>query len=151
MSGLRQALTPSSLSRSRRTGSLLELAIAFFLDLIDAVFITISPSIYSCSNRAPCGPPMTPPELLGSLGGGAKAPLVLHHHMMHRRQAFCLLVITAWSIASKLELALHHVPSAVTSHPTRVHHEPRDTSNARNIINHSSSKGDHHWSSASPI
>jgi len=90
MSGLRQALTPSSLSRSRRTGSLLELAIAFFLDLIDAVFITISPSIYSCSNRAPCGPPMTPSELLGSLGGGAKAPLVLHHHMMHRRQAFLL-------------------------------------------------------------
>ena len=29
------------------------------------------------------------------------------------------------------------------------HHEPRDTSNPHDVINYSSSKGDHHWSSSS--
>ena len=52
-----------------------------------------------------------------------------------------------WSVARKLELTLQHMPSVVTSHPTLAHHELRDTSNSHNIVNHSSSKGDHHWSS----
>ena len=37
-------------------------------------------------------------------------------------------------------------PSAWTFRHLPTHHEPRDTSNSLNIINHSSSKGDHHWS-----
>ena len=93
-------------------GSLLELAIAFLPDLADAVFITISLSMYSCFDRAPCGPPMTPSGLLGSLS--TKPPLVLHHRMMHQHQDSCLPVITAWSIAPKLELALHR--NAVDRH-----------------------------------
>ena len=43
----------TSLLRSRRTGSLLELAIAFLHDFVNAVFITFSLSMYSCS-RAYC-------------------------------------------------------------------------------------------------
>ena len=85
MSSLRHTLTPSSLSHSRRTGSLLELTIVFLLDLTDAVSITISPFMYSYSDRAPCGSPITLPGLLGSLG--AKPSLVLHHSMMHQRKA----------------------------------------------------------------
>ena len=95
------------------TGSLLRFAIAFLLDLTNAVFVTILPSMCSCSDHAWCGSPMTPPVLLKSLGG--KPPHVLHHHMMHRHQTFCLPVITAWSIAPKLELTLHHMSSANTS------------------------------------
>ena len=54
MSGLRQALTPSNLSRSRHMSSLLKLAIFFLLDLTEVVLITISPSMYSRSDCAPC-------------------------------------------------------------------------------------------------
>ena len=86
------------LSCSRRIGNLLELVIAFLLDLADTIFNTISPSMYSCSDHAPCGLPMSPSGILRSLG--AKPPLVLHHRMMHRHQASCLPVITAWYIAS---------------------------------------------------
>ena len=139
MFGLRQVLTFSSLSRSRRTGSLLELTIVFLLDLTDAVFITILSSMCSCCDRASCGSPMTPPGLLGSLG--AKPPLVLHHHIMHRRQASCLPVITAWSIAPKLELPLRHMQSTIISHHIPAHHKGRDTSNTLNVVNQSSFKG----------
>ena len=145
MSHLRQVLTPSSLSRSRSMDNLLELAIIFLLDLTNAIFITISPSVYSCSDHAPCGSPMTPSGLLGSLG--AKPPLVFHHCMMLQHQASCLSVITTWSIAPKLEFTLHHVSLTTMLHLIPVHHEPKDTSNPHNIVNHSSSKGDHHWSS----
>ena len=56
-----------------------------------------------------------------------------------------------WSIGMNLSLDLHHMPSTATSHPTPAHHEPKYTSNPHNIVNHSSSKGDHHWSSISPL
>ena len=95
------------------TGSLLGFAIAFLLDLTNAVFVTILPSMCSCSDHAWCGSPMTPPGLLKSLGG--KPPHVLHHHMMHRHQTFCLPVITAWSIAPKLARA-HPTPHVVGQH-----------------------------------
>ena len=32
-------------------------------------------------------------------------------------------------------------------HPTFAHHKLSDTSNPHDVVNHSSSKGDHHWSS----
>jgi len=113
-------------------------SITFLPDLADAIFITLSLSMYSCSDRSPCELPMTLPEFLGSLG--AKPQLVLHHRMMHRWQVSCLLVITAWYTTPKLELALTIMLLTVTSQPTSTHHEPRDTSNALNIVNHSSSK-----------
>ena len=53
MSGLCQALMLSSLSRSRCTSRVLELAIVFRLYFTDAIFITISPSTYSCYDHAP--------------------------------------------------------------------------------------------------
>src|SRR6185437_5106042 len=97
-------------------GSLLELAIAFLRDLSNAVFITISPFMCTLAlimhnvDRT-----LLRTDSSGSLG--AKSPLVLHHRMMYRHQVSCLPVITAWSIASKLELAFHHVPSTPISHP----------------------------------
>jgi len=38
-----------------------------------------------------------------------------------------------------------------TSHPMSAHYEPKDISNPHNVVNHSSSKGDHHWSSISSL
>ena len=115
MSGLRQALTPSSLSRCRRTGSRLDLTIIFLLDLIDTIFITFSLSMYSCSDLAPCGSLRTSPGLLRSLG--AKPLVVLRHRMMHRRQSSCLHVITVWYVVHKLEFALHRTQAGVRPSP----------------------------------
>ena len=47
----------------------------------------------------------------------------------------------------KFSTDLHHVTSTAMSHHTPAHHEPRDTPNLHDVVNHSSSKGDHHWSS----
>src|SRR5207237_2159532 len=62
-------------------------------DLTDAVFIPSS--TLSCSDRTPCGSPMTPPGLFGSLGPSLLA-FTLHH---------------PWSIGVNLHLDLHHPPS----------------------------------------
>ena len=81
--------------------------------------------------RALRGPPVTPPKLLGSLSPSLPA-FTLH---------------LPWSIGMNLSFDLHHTSSTVMSHPTPAHHELTDTSNPLNVINHSSSKGYHHWSS----
>jgi len=104
--------------------------------------------------RAPCGPPMTPPGLIGSLGPSLLA------FILHR------IGLSAWtfrfteptrvhpsprSFSMNLTLDLYLAPSTAMPHPTIAHHEPRDTSNPHDVVNHSSSKGDHHWSLISPL
>src|SRR5436189_5238773 len=81
-------------------------------DLTDAVFIPSSTP--SCSDRTPCGSPMTPPGLFGSLGPSLLA------FTLHR----------PWSIGVNLSLNLHHAPSTTMSHPSPAHHKPRATSYA---------------------
>ena len=81
-------------------------------DLTDAVFIPSSTP--SCSDRTPCGSPMTPPGLFGSLGPSLLA------FTLHR----------PWSIGVNLSLNLHHAPSTAMSHPSPAHHKPRATSYA---------------------
>src|SRR5207237_10548927 len=68
----------------------------------------------SCSDRTPCGSPMTPPGLFGSLGPSLLA------FTLHR----------PWSISVNLSLNLHHAPSTAMSHPSPAHHKPRATSYA---------------------
>ena len=51
------------------------------------------------------------------------------------------------SFSMNLSPNIHLAPSNTMPHPTPAHHEPRDTSNSHDVVNHSSSKGDHHWSS----
>jgi hypothetical protein len=77
------------LSRSRRMGSLLELAIAFLPNLTDDLFIM---SIYLLF-RAPSELSMTLPGLLGSLGPSLLVS-ILHH---------------SWSIGMNLSLDLHRI------------------------------------------
>src|SRR5438034_829876 len=62
----------------------------------------------------PCGSPMTPPGLFGSLGPSLLA------FTLHR----------PWSIGVNLSLNLHHAPSTAMSHPSPAHHKPRATSYA---------------------
>ena len=57
--------------------------------------------------------------------------LTRHHRMIYHTQAGA---------------RLHRMSSTIILHPIPTHHEPRDTSNSLNIVNHSSSKSDHHWS-----
>src|SRR5213075_2445995 len=64
--------------------------------------------------HAPCGSPMTPPGLFGSLGPSLLA------FTLHR----------PWSIGVNLSLNLHHAPSTAMSHPSPAHHKPRATSYA---------------------
>src|SRR5207244_9968868 len=82
------------------------------LDLTDALFIPSSTP--SCSDRTPCGSPMTPPGLFGSLGPSLLA------FTLHR----------PWSIGVNFSLNLHHAPSTAMSHPSPAHHKPRATSYA---------------------
>jgi hypothetical protein len=80
---------------------------------------------------APQWPPITPPGLLRSLSPSLLASI------LHR----------TWSIGMNLSLDLHRMSLTITSHPTPAHHEWRETSNPHNVVNRSSSKDDHHWSS----
>ena len=124
VSGLCQASTPSGFSHFCCMCSLLELAITFLLDLTDAAS---SPLSFSCTDRAPCGSPMTPPELLGSLG--AKPPLALRYGMMHRHQTSCLPIILHVTSHPSWNSPFTIVLLTITSHPTPAHPEPRDTTN----------------------
>src|SRR5207244_11344144 len=76
----------------------------------------------SCSDRTPCGSPMTPPGLFGSLGPSLLA------FALHR----------PWSIGVNLSLNLHHAPSTVMSHPSPAHHNLRAMSFASvlSILHH---------------
>src|SRR5687767_10605499 len=78
---------------------------------------------------------VTSPGLLGFIGPSLLA------FILHR----------SWSIGMNLSLDLHRTPSTATSHPTPTHHKPRATSNQHSVVNHSSTNGDHHWSSISPL
>ena len=61
--------------------------------------------------------------------------------MMNRRQVSCFPIITVWSIAPKLELALTSpVASAITSQPTPAHHKLKDKQNPFNVVNYSLAK-----------
>ena len=144
VSGLCQASTPSGFSHFCCMCSLLELAITFLIDLTDAAS---SPLSFSCTDRAPCGSPMTPPELLGSLG--AKPPLALRYGMMHRHQTSCLPIILHVTSHPSWNLPFTIVPLTITSHPTPTHHELRDISNPLNVVSHLPSMGDHRLSSRS--
>ena len=88
---------------------------------------------------APCGPPMTPPGLLGSLDPGQLAST------LHR------LGPSAWTFRSTEPTRVHPSPrsfsvnlspnlhlalSTAMPHPTFAHHEPRDTSNPHDLSLH---------------
>ena len=79
---------------------------------------------------APRGSPVTPPGLLGSLGPRLLA-FVLH---------------CPWFIGTNLSLDLHCI-CRPSRRSLRLHITGQETLNSHNIVNHSSSKIDHHWSS----
>src|SRR5207237_8143646 len=60
----------------------------------------------------PCGSPISPPGLFGSLSPSLLA------FTLHR----------PWSIGVNLSLNLHHAPSTAMSHPSPAYHKPRATS-----------------------
>ena len=100
--------------------------------------------------RAPCGPPMTPSGLLGSLDPGLLASTL--HRLGPSARTFRSTEPTrvhpsTRSFSVNLSPDLHLAPPTIMPHPTPAHHKPRDTSNPHDVVNHSSSKGDHHWSS----
>ena len=87
----------------------------------------------SCTLALPCTM-WTAPWLHPDFSGPRSKPTRVHPSpsLVHRYESF------AWPWP--------HLSTA-TSHPISAHHELRDTLNPRNIVNHSSSKGNHHWSS----
>src|SRR5213083_284186 len=89
----------------------------------EAIFIPSS--MPSRSDRTPCGSPMTPPGLFGSLGPSLLA------FTLHR----------PWSIGVNLSLDLHHAPSTAMSHPSPAHHKPRATSYATVLSSTHHTKG----------
>jgi len=94
--------------------------------LTDTVHVAASFLHASLSIRAPCGPPVTPPGIFGSLG-----PSLL-------------------AFIPNLSLGLHLAPSTAASHPAPALHNQGKHQHAT-VVNHSSHRDDHHWSSIFPL
>jgi len=133
-----------SFARTRRTGHL--------LDSPSFSPTWPTPSSSPCTLVLPCTmwTVMTPSGLLGSLGSDLLASTL--HRLGPSVWTFRFtepirVYPSPRSFSMNLSHNLHLSPMTGMSHSTPAHHEPRDTSNPHDVINHPSYKGDHHWSS----